>query len=285
MSLEYKDLKEYVKKLGFDIDIEAYSKLKENIKYYTENKDINGLENYMKQIQNCGGYALQIPICIFSGNNYTFEEQVLRITELYPFVRLLSDTELKEDEYVVIFRSGKTGHHFIRIDENGNATEKNECNLPRNFQGWGTLEHDSEAVFAVVKQEYRPEEMKKLPQCNRDMFLDQDAYYQIEEDGYKDIIKKKAVNPITFSDRLKAAYISKTSSFIYRGKTFYLKINKNDSEIIYICDDTEILGEFYTDGNEFIIELNNKKKNKIFGYEPSKPLVIQYKGKDNCLQK
>lgn len=73
--------------------------------------------------------------------------------------------------------------------KNGNASDKHECNLPRNFQGWGTLEHDPEAVFAVVKQEYRSEAMKNLPQCNKDMFLDEDAYYKIEEDGYKDIRK------------------------------------------------------------------------------------------------
>lgn len=276
MSLEYENLKEYIKKLGFDIDIEAYRQLKEAVEYYNKNKDINGLEHYMKQIQNCGGYALQIPICIFSGSNYTFEEQVLRIIELYPFVRLLSDTELKEEEYVVIFRSGQTGHHFIRIDENGNATDKHECNLPGNFQGWGTLEHDPEAVFAVVKQEYRSEAMKNLPQCNKDMFLDEDAYYKIEENGYKDIRKREATKPITFRNALQDAYNNKTSSFTYQGKTFYLKVNKNDSEMIYLCDDTEILGEFCTDGNEFVIELNDKKKNKIFGYELSKPLEIKY---------
>lgn len=234
MSLEYASLKEHIKKLGFDIDIESYAQLKEAVEYYNKNKDINGLEHYMKQIQNCGGYALQIPICIFSGVNYTFEEQVLRIIELYPFVRLLSDTELKEEEYVVIFRSGKTGHHFIRIDKNGNTTDKHECNLPGDFQGWGTLEHDPEAIFAVVKQEYRSEAIKNLPQCNRDMFLNEDAYYKIEEDGYKDIRKKKATKPITFRDVLQDAYNNRTSSFTYQGKTFYLKVDKNDSEVIYI---------------------------------------------------
>lgn len=111
--------------------------------------------------------ALQIPICIFSGDNYTFEEQILRIITLYPFVRLLSDTELKEEEYVVIFRLGKSGHHFIRIDENGNATDK-----------------------------------------------DEDAYYTIEEDGYRDIEKKKATKPITFSEVLQDAYNNKNSSFL-----------------------------------------------------------------------
>ena len=277
MSLEYEFLKEHIKKLGFDIDIEAYAKLKESVKYFSANEDINGLEHYMKQLQNCGGYALQIPICIFSGNSYTFEENVLRITELYPFVRLLSDTELKEDEYVVIFRAGKTGHHFIRIDENGKATDKHESNLPENFKGWGNLENDPEAVFAVVKQEYRNKSVKDLPQCNRDMFLNEDAYYQIEEDGYRNIEVKKADKPRTFRDKLQDAYNNRTSLFTYRDKTFYLKKNKNDSELIYICDDEEILGEFCTDGKVFIIDLIDKKKNKIFGYEPSKPLDVKYR--------
>lgn len=278
MTLEYEALKDYIKKLGFDIDIEAYAQLKKAIEYYNKNKDINGLEHYMKQIQNCGGYALQIPICIFSGDNYTFEEQVLRIIELYPFVRLLSDTELKKEEYIVIFRSGKTGHHFIRIDENGNATDKHECNLPGNFQGWKTLEHDPEAVFAVVKQEYRSEAIKNLPQCNKNMFLNEDAYYKIEEDGYQDIRKKEANKPVTFRDALHDAYNNRTPSFLYQGKTFYLKTNKNDPEIIYICNDTEILGKFCTDGDECVIELNDK--NKIFNYEPSKPLKIKYRKQD-----
>lgn len=284
MSSQYEFFKEHIKKLGFDIDIDAYKKLKEAVEYFSKNQDIKGLEHYMKQVQNCGGYALQIPICIFSGDNYTFEEKILRILELYPFVRLLSDTELKENEYVVVFRAGKTGHHFIRIDENGKATDKNECNLPGNFQGWGNLESDSEAVFAVVKQEYRDKSIKDLPQCNIDMFLVEDAYYQVEKDGYRVIEKKDANKPITFEDRLREAYSNRTSSFTYQGKTFYLKINKKDSEFIYICDDIEILGELCTDGNEFIIELNDKKKNKIFGYEPTKHIVLKNREVDNCLQ-
>ena len=103
-----------------------------------------------------------------------------------------------------------------------------------NFKGWGSLERDPEAVFAVIKQDYRSEAIKNLPQCNRDMFLNEDAYYKIEEDGYKDIIKKKAIKPITFEDALQNAYNNETSSFPYQGTTFYLKVNKNDPELIYM---------------------------------------------------
>ena len=269
VSEKYDNFKKHIKEIGFDVDIESYPKLKENVEYFAKKDDIKGLEHYMNQCQNCGGYALQIPICIFSGNDYTFEEQVLRITELYPFVRLLSDSELKNEESKVMFRAGKTGHHFIRIVENGEAIEKCESNLPRKFQGWGTLEDDPEAVFAVLKQEYRSNEIKKLPQCTRDMFLNEEAYYATEENDYTDIIKKKATKPITFKDRLQEAYNNRQSSFKYRDKTFYMKVNKKDSELIYICNDNEILGELCTDGTDFIIELDTKKQNQIFGFKPS----------------
>ena len=272
MDLKYEEFKEIIKKWGFDIDIESYTPVKEAVKYYAKNNDINGLQHYFKQLQNCAGYALQIPICIFSGTRYTFEEQVLRIMELYPFVRLLSDTELNEDEYIVKFRSRKTGHHFIRIDENGYATDKHESNLPSEFQGWGTLENEPEAVFAVLKQEYRSDEIKNLPQCNRDMYLNQDAYYNTCEDGYIDIIRKEAPKPRTFTDLLEDAYKNKLNSFEYNNKTFHLKRNKAEPEIIYICDETQILGEFYTDGIDFIIDLNEETKNSIFGFEPSKSM-------------
>jgi hypothetical protein len=195
--------------------------------------------------------------------------------KLYPFVRLLSDTELKENEYIVKFRAGKAGHHFMKIDDNGNATDKHECNLPGKFQGWGNLEHDLEAVFAVMKQEYRSDDIKYLPQCNKCIFLNQDAYYVIEEDGYKDIRMREATKPLTFNDILREAYKKQKSSFIYNNKTFYLKINNNDSEIIYICNESQILGQFYTDGDDFIIELDDEKKNNIFGFQPSKPIQIR----------
>ena len=54
MSFEFEILKQHIKELGFDIDIESYPKLKDAVKYFSEKNDINGLEHYMKQLQNCG---------------------------------------------------------------------------------------------------------------------------------------------------------------------------------------------------------------------------------------
>ena len=101
---------------------------------------------------NCGGYALQLPIKIYNAFNYSFEERVLRILELYPFVRLLGDTQLKEEEYIVLYRAEDTGfgHHFVKI-YNNKASQKNSDGVPMNFTEWGEdWENEQEAVFAVL---------------------------------------------------------------------------------------------------------------------------------------
>lgn len=275
MSISIEEAKRDLKNLGFDIDLE--NKIcKEAIEYFITKEDLQGLIHYMSQIQNCGGYALEIPICIWPVKDYTFEEKVLRILDLYPFVRLLSDSELKESEYIVLYRAENSGHHFIKIKDGKEVVEKNGSNLPQKFNGWGTLENSPEAVFAVVKQEYRDEKMKRLPQCNRNMFLDMDAY-EYTEDGYTDIVTKKSEKPPTFDRMLMKAYHNKHSFFVYNKKIFSLKVEKNDKDLIYICDENEILGTVCTDGETFIIEFNEEKKNKVFGFQPSSPIQLENK--------
>lgn len=273
MSISIEEAKREIKKLGFDIDLE--NKIcKEAIEYFIDKDDLEGLIHYMSQIQNCGGYALEIPICIWPVKDYTFEEKVLRILELYPFVRLLSNSELKEDEYVVIYRAEKSGHHFIKIKDGEEIVEKDGSSLPQKFNGWGILQNSPEAVFAVVKQKHRDEKMKDLPQCNRNMFLDMDAY-EYTEDGYTDIITKEAEKPATFERTLKEAFNNKNSSFVYNNKKFNLKVRTDDKDLIYVCDESEILGTICTDGETFLIELDEEKKNKIFGFQPSSPILLE----------
>lgn len=274
MSISIEEAKREIKKLGFDIDLE--NKIcKESIEYFVDKDDLEGLIRYMSQIQNCGGYALEIPICIWPVKDYTFEEKVLRILELYPFVRLLSNSELKEDEYVVKYRAEEDGHHFIKIKDDEEIVEKNECNLPQKFNGWGRLQNSPEAVFAVVKQKYRDEKMEKLPQCNRNMFLNMNAYEYTEDDGYTDIITKEAKKPATFEKMLMEAFSNKKSSFVYNNKKFNLKVRTEDKDLIYVCDEKDILGTVCTDGETFIIELDEEKKNKIFGFQPNPPILLE----------
>lgn len=270
MSISIEESKRELKKLGFDIDLE--NKIcKEAIEYFTAKEDLQGLIQYMSQIQNCGGYALEIPICIWPVKDYTFEEKVLRILELYPFVRLLSDSQLKENEYIVMYRAEKSGHHFVKIKDDKEIVEKNGSNLPQKFNGWGTLQNSPEVVFAVIKPKYRDEKMKKLPQCNKNTFLDID--YMYTEDSYTDIIEKKAEKPATFERKLMEAYIKKNSSFVYNNKKFNLKVRPDDKDLIYVCDESEILGTVCTDGETFIMELDNEKRNRIFEFQPSTPIL------------
>jgi len=163
MDNNYNSLKQHLQKLGFDINIEFYKELKDMVNHCTKNNDIEGLVEYFKNLQNCGGYALQLPINIYSptlDNNFSFEERVLRILQLYPFVRLLGNTTLREEEYIVLYRAENVGfgHHFVKI-VNNKATQKNNHGLPFDFSEWDDIwESKSEAVFAVRKQEYRTAE-------------------------------------------------------------------------------------------------------------------------------
>ena len=113
---------------------------------------------------NCGGFALCINTCFFPGGSKDCkndQEMVDRgvsfLLENIPFIRLLGDTELMEDEYIVEYRASKTaGHHFIRIDPQGKVEDKNESDRPRVIEDitdeeevWDTLANCPHAIFAV----------------------------------------------------------------------------------------------------------------------------------------
>lgn len=105
---------------------------------------------------NCGGYALKVDRCINPNYQDSFNKTVSGIINTFPFVRLIGDTKLQDDEYLVIYRAPKgknTGHHFIRVDSDGQVREKDASGSPRIFNGWGNLDNNDieEAVFAVKK--------------------------------------------------------------------------------------------------------------------------------------
>lgn len=95
--------------------------------------------------------------------------------------------------------------------------------------------------------------MRELPQCNRDMFLFEDAFYEVEEDGYKSIIKREASKPKTLQISVEEAIKNRSNSFLYNNKVFYLKKDKSD----------------------IIIELNFEKQNEVYGYLPNKKVELQ----------
>lgn len=274
MNNKYNSLKQHLQKIGFDINIEFYKELKDMVNHCTKNNDIEGLVEYFKNLQNCGGYALQLPINIYSptlDNNFSFEERVLRILQLYPFVRLLGNTTLREKEYIVLYRAENVGfgHHFVKI-VNNKATQKNNHGLPFDFSEWDDIwESKSEAVFAVRKQEYRTEEEKELPQCTNDFRLDEEFIYLMDENNNRSLYTTKAKKPKSFSSIVKETIKSKKSSFIHRGKKYYLKLKKDNTKIIYICNEKGIIGQIDSD-DTIQIDLN-----KIYCFQPQIPISIK----------
>ena len=72
--------------------------------------------------------------------------------------------------------------------------------------------------------------------------------------------------PSTFEIKLQESYNNRKSSFTYNNKTFYLK-HKKGEDLIYICDENKVLGVTCTDGETFIIEIEEENKNEIYGFE------------------
>lgn len=114
---------------------------------------------------NCGGYALRVDGWVNPSFNENFDKTISGILETFPFVRLIGDSKLGDDEYLVIYRAPKeknTGHHFIRVDDDGVVREKDGRFEPQVFEDWDKTEEDkmAKAIFAVKKDhkmfDYKP---------------------------------------------------------------------------------------------------------------------------------
>lgn len=109
------------------------------------------IESAFNREINCGGYALEVDLAIFRGN-VDFERTVSTLLEKFPFIRLLGNTPLGADEYIVKYRTTPGGHHFVKIKD-GRATEKNAIEPIQDFTGWAeVLKDQPEAVFAVKRE-------------------------------------------------------------------------------------------------------------------------------------
>ena len=199
---------------------------------------------------NCGGYALEVDTCIFpaenDGNN--FERSVSSILELFPFVRLLGDTKLQEDEYLVLFRASKNGHHFIKQVDDGTFVEKEGGHAPKKFVKWSeSFENSQEAEFAVKK--------------------DHDIEYF---DKYGSIII-----PIETAKNFEETVIhtiqNMQNTFEYHNHTFQLK--KSDEGIIYVCSMGKIVAQVLIDDKDYDIEIKKEYKEYISNAKPTEIMI------------
>lgn len=158
----------------------------------------------------------------------------------FPFIRLLGDTQLEDDEYIVIYRApqGKnTGHHFIRIDSDATVREKDANGEPRIFENWGTLNDEPEAVFAVKKE--------------HKIF-----------DYSTDDINLKNNNGLDFDGSVAQAVRERKNIFSYHNHDFHLKKTKQD-EVVITTNDGEIVAEVIIEGDECLVEVIEEKKSFV----------------------
>ena len=175
---------------------------------------------------NCGGYALEVdqwiePIQGDHSNENVFSKNISTILERYPFVRLLGDESLADDEYLVIYRKTETpvslygsnfiryGHHFIRVDSDGTVREKDGNGVPKKFESWEDCYKDGKDVLFAVKKDHK-------------MF---------------DYDFQKVVG-LDFNQTVLRAIEEKRNSFSYHNHEFCLK-KSQDGDIIVISEDGE----------------------------------------------
>lgn len=218
--------------------------LKDKLKGKLNNIDIDTLFN---QRINCGGYALKVDACIFSKNG-SFEKAVSSILDTFPFARLLGDSNLQDDEYLVLYRKEKNkGHHFIRVEDDGTITEKYEANSPQKFNGWGNLSDSPEAVFAVKKEH--------------------DINFP---EGTIMIPKETSMD---FEESVINAIENKQNSFSYHNHNYNFK--KSDDGFIYIFSNSTLIAKMLLDDKSFDIEIEPDKKDFVSNTKPSIPIVIE----------
>lgn len=198
---------------------------------------------YFNDLINCGGYAFEIDTCIYPRENIDFNQNVSGLLDKFPFVRLLGDTKLAEDEYMVIYRAPKEkakGHHFIRVDSDGVVREKDGSGEPRIFEAWGprlaNLDSNEEAIFAVKKE--------------HQMF------------GYEALkVNANNENELNFSQAVDKAIKEKMNSFIYHSQEFVLK--KDESNVYVGIAGGDVVASVTIENDEYKTQIYPEKEKQV----------------------
>lgn len=211
----------------------------ENLNQHFEQTIEKNTEYYFDERINCGGYALKIDKCVFPYYK-NFAQAVTRILEEFPFTRLLGNTTLADNEYLVIYRASnnnKIGHHFIRVDDDGVVREKDGAKSPKVFESWDqSLDSDSydEAIFAVKK------------------------YHQMfdVENHFSNI------KTYDFTERVEMAFSERTNKFHYHGHTFQLKKTSNN-DIIIVDDQGNFIADVFEENGKCLVDVAEEKKDFV----------------------
>lgn len=222
-------------------DLYFETELKNRIKKQLENSSRHTIKNLEDEIDywfndkiNCGGYALKIDNCYWPTYQESFASSVSSLLDKFDFVRLLGDTKLSDDEYIVIYRAPKgknTGHHFIRIDSDGTVREKDANGNPRLFESWGNLEGSEieEAIFAVKKE------------------------HKMFDYGSCDINHNN--HGLDFESTVNKAYTERKNLFDYHNHSFQFKRDSQTGMIVIINDENQIVANVFAIDDKILIEV------------------------------
>lgn len=210
---------------------------------------------FFNQRINCGGYALRIDQCIFPTYQSNINESISTILERFPFVRLLGNTKLQEDEYLVIYRApeGKnTGHHFIRVDSDGMVREKDGNGEPRIFNGWNESLKDAKETLFAVKKEHK-------------MF------------DYDYITNYDDIKGLDFEGSFEQAIRNRQNSFSYHNQKYFLK-KTSQEDIVVINEAGDIVADGLQVNNEFTVEVREDEREYVDNISRcAKPVIINGK--------
>ncbi len=155
---EYKDKTSFEKKVMFDLVINDDSRRRMEDEDFWHHRFLGptkeGVKNEFEYDfdfgMNWGGFALEVFACLFLKSK-NIEEATANILDQFPFVRVLDEKGLHEDEYRVIYRCNeKGGHHFVKVEENDIIIEKDGSGPVREFTEWPeSLKEAPEVEFAV----------------------------------------------------------------------------------------------------------------------------------------
>ena len=237
--------KEYIYELITGGFFKSQEQLKERIEKQTE--------LWFNDRINCGGYALELDTCVFNHSN-DFEKAVSELLKKVPFIRLLGDKKLADDEYLVIWKVHEGGgHHFIKVQEDGTVIEKDGCDPIKMFSGWSqSLEGCPEVVFAVKKE--------------HNMYLTED------EDEFK-LVTVTGEDGQNFEESAQQAIREQSNSFEYHNHLYYFK--KDDDGSVYICSEGRIVADAFIEGEQCLVDILESEKRYVSNTQPLVPLCIK----------
>ena len=201
-----------------------------------QNKLEEEAEILFNQRINCGGYALELDTRIFNFSN-DFEKAVSELLQKVPFIRLLGDKKLTDDEYLVIWKVHEGGgHHFVKIQEDGTVVEKDGGGPIKIFSGWSqSLDGCQEAVFAVKKE--------------HNMYLSEDEFKTITISGEEGL---------NFEETTQQAIQIQSNSFEYHNHSYYFK--KDEDGNVYICSEGRIIADAFIEDGQCLVDIMEAEK-------------------------